>query len=52
MADLIDMLNTLLKQEKTHYRAEDYLNSSFQQKLLQANDLASIPAVVSSSSTS
>jgi lipoyl(octanoyl) transferase len=52
MVDLIDRLNTLLKQDKTHYRAEDYLNWSFQQKLLQANDLASIPAVVSSSSTS
>jgi lipoyl(octanoyl) transferase len=52
MVDLIERLNILLMQDRTHYRAEDYLNLSFQQKLLQANDLASIPAVVSSSSTS
>jgi lipoyl(octanoyl) transferase len=52
MVDLIDRLNILLKQDRNHYRAEDYLNSSFQQNLLQANDLALIPAVVPSSSTS
>ena len=52
MVDLIDRLNILLKQERNHYRAEDYLNSSFQQNLLQANDFASIPGIVPSSSTS
>lgn len=51
MVDLIDRLNILLKQDRTHYSAEDYLDPSFQQMLLQANDLASIQGAIPSSST-
>jgi Cyclin, N-terminal domain len=51
MVDLTDRLNILLKQDRTHYSAEDYLDPSFQQMLLQANDLASIQGAIPSSST-
>jgi hypothetical protein len=41
MVDHIHRLNILLKQDRTHCRAEDYLSSSFQKNLLQANDFNS-----------
>lgn len=40
MVDLIDRLNTLLKQDQQNYQCEDYLDPAFQQRLLEASDLA------------
>ena len=53
MVDLIDRLNTLLKQDRQNYRCEDYLDPTFQQRLLEASDLASrnLDTIVSAPST-
>lgn len=40
MVDLIDRLNTLLKQDRQIYQCEDYLDPAFQQRLLEARDPA------------
>lgn len=51
MVDLIDRLNTLIKQDREKYQKKDYLNPTFQQRLLEANELAADSDAPSNSST-
>jgi hypothetical protein len=51
MVDLIDRLNTLIKQDREKYQKKDYLDPAFQHRLLEANTVAADSVAPSNSST-
>jgi len=52
MVDLIERIQVLLKQEEKHYLCKDYMEASFQQKLVLEHPLPVLPSLPSSTSAS